>query len=162
MDIQTESLTEVEAEVIDIFVRAAQVIGLPKSIGEIYGLLFIVPAPMSMDQIMGKLQISLGTASQGLKQLLAFKAVKAVYVPGQRKDFFSAESEFRKLMAGFFKEEVSPQLEVTAERLQVLKPLLENVPGDRAGHYRKRLEKIERWQQNGLNLINKVLKFINY
>ncbi len=162
MDIQTESLTEVEAEVIDIFVRAAQVIGLPKSIGEIYGLLFIVPVPMSMDQIMGKLQISLGTASQGLKQLRAFKAVKAVYVPGQRKDFFSAESEFRKLMAGFFKEEVSPQLEATAERLQVLKPLLENVPGDKAGHYRNRIEKIERWQKNGLNLIDKVLKFINF
>ncbi len=162
MGIQTEFLTEVETEVIDIFVRAAQVIGLPKSIGEIYGLLFIMPAPMSMDQIMGKLQISLGTASQGLKQLRAFKAVKAVYIPGQRKDFFSAESEFRKLMAGFFKEEVSPQLEVTAERLQVLKPLLENVSGDRAGHYRNRIEKIERWQKNGLNLIDKVLKFINF
>ncbi len=162
MEIQTESLTEVEAEVIDIFVRAVQVIGLPKSIGEIYGLLFIVPAPMSMDQIMGKLQISLGTASQGLKQLRAFKAVKAVYVPGERKDFFSAESEFRKLMAGFFKEEVSPQLEVTAERLQVLKPLLENVPSDQVGHYRSRIEKIERWQKNGLNLIDKVLKFIDF
>ena len=162
MAIRTDSLTEVEAEVIDIFVRAAQVIGLPKSIGEIYGLLFIAPGPMSMDQIMEKLRISLGTASQGLKQLKAFRAVKPVYVPGERKDFFAAESEFRKLTAGFFKEEVYPQLENTAERLQILKPLLREVPAEQAEHYRNRIEKIERWQKNGLNLIGKVIKFINF
>ncbi len=162
MAIQTETITEVETEVIDIFVRAAQVIGLAKSIGEIYGLLFIAEEPMSMDQIMAKLRISLGTASQGLKQLRAFKAVKAVYVPGKRKDYFTAESEFRKLMAGFFKEEVTPQLEITAERIEVLKPLLKNVSPDRARHYGSRIEKIERWQKNGLNLIDKVLKFINF
>ncbi len=162
MATQTDTLTDIEAEVIDIFVRASQVIGLPKSIGEIYGLLFIATGPMSMDQIMEKLRISLGTASQGLKQLRAFRAVKAVYVPGERKDFFTAESEFRKLTAGFFKEEVFPQLENTAERLEVLKPLLQEVPADQADHYRSRIEKIERWQKSGLNLLGKVIKFINF
>ena len=114
---KTARLTVLETEVVDIFVRGVQVVGLPKSLGEIYGLLYASAEPLSMDSIMRKLRVSLGTASQGLKQLRGFRAVRTVYVPGQRKDFFEAETEFRKLAAGFFREEVFPQLENTGERL---------------------------------------------
>ena len=57
----SETLSQLEAEVIEIFVRAAQLIGLPKSYGEIYGLLFLSAEPLSMDQIMRRLSISLGS-----------------------------------------------------------------------------------------------------
>ena len=162
MALEVESLEEIEAEVIDIFVRAAQLIGLPKSIGEIYGLLYISPEPLSMDQIMEKLRISLGTASQGLKQLRAFRAVKPVYMPGRRKDFFMAETEFRKLMAGFFKEEVSPHLESTTERLESIRPLLEEISKEQSAHYESRLHKLENWHRMGGGLIDKITSFIKF
>ena len=45
---------------IDVFVRAASLIGLPRSIGEIYGLLFYAQA-LSFDELVERLQISKGS-----------------------------------------------------------------------------------------------------
>lgn len=162
MATKTEQLTQIEAEVIDVFVRMVQLVGLPKSIGEIYGLLYIAPVPLSMDQIMAKLLISLGTASQGLKQLRAFRAVRTVYVPGERKDYFEAETEFRKLAAGFFKEEVYPELENVEDRLRLLEIRLASESLDNADHYRKRIERLSRWQKLSQGLLKKIITFIKF
>ncbi len=162
MPIETESLTQLEAEVIDIFVRGVQLIGLPKSIGEIYGLLYISPVPLSMHQIMSKLNISLGSASQGLKQLRAFRAVKPIYQAGDRKDYFTAETEFRKLAVGFFREEVFPHLEIAGERLQSIQTQLVEIPSEEREHYEGRLKKLEGWQKNSHSLVQKITKFIKF
>ena len=65
-----------------MFINFLRLIGLPKSVGEIYGLLFMAPRPMAMDEIMERLEISLGAASQGLKLLRSFGAVRVVYERG--------------------------------------------------------------------------------
>lgn len=162
MSVVEYKLSAIETEVIDIFVRGTQLLGLPRSFGEIYGLLFISPEPLSMDQITGQLNISIGSASRGLKELRAFKAVKATYRPGERKDYYVAEAEFRKLTAGFFKEEVFPHLESVLERLQSLQTLLNDVPSENAGHFQSRIEKLERWHSLSFDLIPKVINFINF
>ena len=51
-------------ESVDFFVRMMSIMGLPRSVGEIYGLLYFSPSPLSMDQIRTKLEISVGSASQ--------------------------------------------------------------------------------------------------
>ena len=60
---------EWESAVIDLFLNAAQSVGLPKSLGQIYGLLFCRDESLSMGEIMELLQISKGSASQGLRAL---------------------------------------------------------------------------------------------
>ena len=77
-------LSELEIKAIDMFINFLRIIGLQKSIGEIYGLLFVSAKPLSMDDIMNRLDISLGAASQGLKLLRGLGAVKAVYSPRDR------------------------------------------------------------------------------
>ena len=74
-------LSGVEVGVIDFFVSAVKVLGMPKSIGEIYGLLFVSPQPLPLDVLCQRLSMSKGSASQGLKLLRAFGAVKAVTAP---------------------------------------------------------------------------------
>jgi len=44
-----------EVAMIDSFVRAAALIGLPRSIGEIYGLLYCSPGPLTFDEIEARL-----------------------------------------------------------------------------------------------------------
>ena len=84
-------LGELEVEAIEMFINFLRLIGLPKSIGEIYGLLFVAPKPMAMDEIMARLDISLGAASQGLKLLRSFGAVRVVYERGDRRDHYVAD-----------------------------------------------------------------------
>lgn len=105
------SLSNIERELVQLFVGVADALALPRSVGEIYGLLFVSESPLCMDDCMTRLQISKGSVSQGLKALRAFGAVKTVYIPGSRKDYFVAETELRKMIGGFVKEQVRPHLE---------------------------------------------------
>src|SRR5690606_34341859 len=124
----------------EVFVRAAQMIGVPKSVGEIYGLLYLSEKPLSMDQIVERLKISVGSASQGLRQLRGFRAVKTVYVPGERKDFYRAETEIRKLVSGFVSEEIRPHLESGGERIIRMQTLLGGIEeGEEKEHWEKQV-----------------------
>ena len=80
-----EPLTALETEIIDLFVQVSRVLGQPRSLAEIYGLLFISAQPLAMDDLIGRLNLSKGSASQGLKFLRNIGAVKMVYIPGDRR-----------------------------------------------------------------------------
>ena len=77
-------LTAWEIATIDSFVRAAALIGLPRSIGEIYGLLYCSPDPLTFDDVEIRLGISRGSVSGGLKTLRQLGAITLHYVPGSR------------------------------------------------------------------------------
>ena len=49
-------MNKIELEIISIFVRLADLLNLPKTVGEIYGLLFISEDPMCLDDLMNKLK----------------------------------------------------------------------------------------------------------
>ncbi len=149
---QPTTLTDIEREVIAFFVGAVQALGLPKSLGEIYGLLYISPEPLSMDEIMTRLQISLGSASQGLKQLRSFNAVRTAYKPGQRRDYYEAETEMRKLLGNFLREQMRPHLEAGKERLDHLEELMSASP-DIAPTQRQRIQKLQSWNQHADRLL---------
>ena len=58
-------LSALEIEAIDMFINFLKIIGLQRSIGEIYGLLFVSAKPLSMDDIANRLDISLGRGEPG-------------------------------------------------------------------------------------------------
>jgi HTH-type transcriptional regulator, glycine betaine synthesis regulator len=148
------SLSAVEIGVIDFFVGAVRVLGLPKSIGEIYGLLFVSIEPQPVDTLCQRLNMSKGSASQGLKVLRAFGAVRTAYQPGDRRDHFTAEIEIKRLAAGFMREQIQPRLTHGEERLTRLEELVDTLPDDSAGTFqRERIAKLNRWSQRGRGLI---------
>ena len=117
-------MNKVELEIISIFVRLADLLNLPKTVGEIYGLLFISEDPMCLDDLMNKLKISKGSTSQGLKILRSFGALKKIYIPGDRKDYYLAEDSLRKIANGFANEQIQPHLESGRERLEYIRGLI--------------------------------------
>ena len=56
-----DKLDEWELAVVDLFLNAASSFGLPKSYGQIYGLLFCRDQSLAMDEVMKLLQISKGS-----------------------------------------------------------------------------------------------------
>lgn len=123
-DSTTEKLAEWEVAVVDLFLNAVQSVGLPKSLGQIYGLLFCRDQALAMNEVMELLGISKGSASQGLRSLRQLGAVSSVYAPGDRKERFSAEIRLRKLVAGFLKEQADPHMEKGISRLENLRKIL--------------------------------------
>lgn len=110
-----------ETEVIAIFVQVTQTLGVPRSLGEIYGLLFATPRPLAFQEIVDRLRLSKGSVSQGLRFLRNVGAIKPVVVAGDRREFFEPVVELRALVGGFLKERVNPQLEAWGARAELLK-----------------------------------------
>jgi DNA-binding transcriptional regulator GbsR (MarR family) len=124
-----DKLDEWELAVVDLFLNAASSFGLPKSYGQIYGLLFCRDQSLAMDEVMKLLQISKGSASQGLRALRQLGAVSSVFEPGDRKERFVAEIRLRKLVGGFLREQADPHLEKGVARLQQIEGLLGKASG---------------------------------
>jgi len=112
-------LTRSQEEVISFFCDGVRVLGLPKSIGEIYGLLFISQESLSLDDLAEKLDISKGSASQGLKFLRNLGAIHKDEI--NRKAYYRPELNLKKLVGGFIKEEIRPHITSGEQKLVQLK-----------------------------------------
>lgn len=123
-----EPVREWQVAVIDMFVHAVQVLGLPKSLGQIYGLLFTLRDPIPMDAISNQLGISVGSTSQGLRLLRQLGAVRTVFVIGNRREHFVAEKSMRRFGSGFLTEIVEPHVASGEARLDNLDTLIEGLP----------------------------------
>ena len=156
----SDQLETIQREVIALFVNGVRVLGLPKSIGEIYGLLFISPVPLALDVIVSKLEISKGSVSQGLRFLRNLGAVKPVYVSGDRRDHFTAVAELKKLANGFIKGELNPNLESAAIRLDELKAMAENDTSPNSDFFKERIRRIGNWRRRGGMLLKIVNRFL--
>ncbi len=158
-------LSELEASTIDIFVHIAHLFGVSKSVGEIYGLLFLTPSPVTFDYIRAKLAMSSGSASQGLRLLRTVGAVRVAYVRGERRDHFLAETRLRKIVSGFLREKVAPNLTTHEERLEQLSTLLPEIPSTDRALIEDRIQTLHNWRKqaravlpmviNGLEMENK-------
>ncbi|HEY5705987.1 MAG TPA: hypothetical protein VIS96_10475 [Terrimicrobiaceae bacterium] len=154
------SLSELELEAIDMFINFLRLIGLQKSVGEIYGLLFVSSRPLCMEEIMNRLNLSLGAASQGLKLLRGVGAVKAVYSPGDRRDHFAADLELSKFATVFIKEELHPRVERALKRIQHMESLIAQLPAGELQATKKRLDRLRHWLEKGEKMLPWLLRFL--
>ena len=153
-------MNKVELEIISIFVRLADLLNLPKTVGEIYGLLFISEDPMCLDDLMNKLKISKGSTSQGLKILRSFGALKKIYIPGDRKDYYLAEDSLRKIANGFANEQIQPHLESGSERLEYIRGLIIEDDKLNKKFVKEKIKKLENWEAKANMFLPLALKLI--
>ncbi|MGB0371598.1 MAG: GbsR/MarR family transcriptional regulator [Opitutales bacterium] len=157
---QEDSLQSLQAELRTIIVQIAQRLGYPRSLGEIYGLLYVSEDPMSMEEIRAELNMSLGSASQGLKTLRTLKAVKTQQVEGVRKDFFVAETNFRHLVSGFLREEIMPELDATRSKIADLESWGKEISEDKAAFFGPRVAQVKNLNGAARRLIPIINQFI--
>lgn len=154
-------LGPVETQVIQFFVDGVKVLGLPRSIGEIYGLLFISPQPLALDDLVARLGISKGSASQGLRALRDLGAVRETEVENSRRSHFEADMELKRLVGGFIREQVRPHLESGTSKVENLSGLAAQEPDPaRREFYDARVQQLKHWIGRGkfvLPLLQKVL-----
>ncbi|MEK7686116.1 MAG: hypothetical protein AAB466_11905 [Verrucomicrobiota bacterium] len=97
--------------------RLFQLLGLPRSTGQIYGLVYLSMKPCSLDDVVDLLGISKASASTGTRQLAAWGALRQVWVPGERRDYFEAVGDLGALVRGGYSEFVKPRLASSQKRL---------------------------------------------
>ena len=156
----TPALTPLEVEVIDLFISLVKILGMPKSVGELYGVLFVSPEALPMETLMERLNMSKGAASQGLKLLRSFGAVRTTYVAGDRRDHFLADFDLSHFATGFIKGELQPHLDSGLLRMQRLEQLIAESPEASREVAENRLARLRHWHEKGQAMLPWILKFL--
>lgn len=157
----TAALNPLQRQVVEYFVDGVRVLGLPRSLGEIYGLLFISPQPLSLDDLVTLLGISKGSASQGLRTLRTLGAVREASGNGDRRTYFEPATELKRLVGGFIREQIRPHIESGKNKLQRLQEtaLRDVHPGDRE-FYSERIDRLESWMKRGGQVLPMLQKLL--
>jgi DNA-binding transcriptional regulator GbsR (MarR family) len=134
---------------------------MPRSIGEIYGFLFAQAQPQPMEILIRRLSISVGSASQGLKLLKSIGAVKATFQPGDRREFFSAQTELRKLVVGLIKERVEPHLDSGNARIDFMLQSARKLPAADRAILQGRVEILKNWKGKASKMLPFVVRFLS-
>lgn len=114
-------LTPFQRESVELFVGAFAVLSLPRSLGEIYGLIYSSEEPLAFDDLVNRLDLSKGSVSEGLRLLRSLGAVNLVHVDGSRKEHFTAETSLRKLAGGYLRDRIEPYLSGGEARIESLR-----------------------------------------
>ena len=139
-------LTPFQRESIDLFVGAFAVLSLPRSLGEIYGLLYSSEEPLAFDDLVTRLDLSKGSVSEGLRVLRSLGAVNLVPVDGSRKDHFTAEISLRRLAGGYLRDRIEPYLRGGETRIESLLRVCDSDPVQK-DFQQKRINQLLSWHR---------------
>lgn len=88
--------------------------GINRTMAQVHALLLIASKPLSTDTIMEELSISRGNANMNIRELMDWGLVEKVIVPGDRKEYFTAEKDIwkvtTKIMYQRKKKELDPMV----------------------------------------------------
>ena len=153
-------LAPVEAEVVELFVQFSRALGQPRSIAEIYGMLFVSHLPLSLDDLVERLRLSRGSASQGLKYLRELGAVRAVSLPDSRRMHYEAVAELRNLAGTFLHHQVERHLGDSGARLERITRHSQTLTGAARKHAMSRVKLLHSWEKNGRQVLPYLLKLL--
>jgi len=153
-------LSPVESEVIQLFVQFSRAVGQPRSIAEIYGLLFVSHRALTLDDLVERLQLSKGSASQGLKYLRELGAVRPVEMANARRVHYEAVAELRNLAGSFLHQQVSTHLSDSSVRLERIAAQAQTLTGEARKHAVARVKLLQSWEKNGRRILPFLLKML--
>jgi len=109
--------------------------GINRTMAQIHALLLISPDPLSQDEMMEVLNISRGNVNMNIRDLISWGLAERVILPGERKEFFTAEKDIWKVIKQIVKERKKRELEPMLQ----LMDKLEQTEGDKRDRYLKAL-----------------------
>ena len=99
-----DELTVARDLAIDACGRIAEFWGFTRTMGRAFGLLYLSREPLPQGELQRRLGISVGSASMTLAALGRWGVVHKVWVRGQRREHYQAETDFWKMISGVLNE----------------------------------------------------------
>jgi DNA-binding transcriptional regulator GbsR (MarR family) len=122
--------------------------GFKRQMGRIWTLLYLSDEPLAAAEICDRLQLSAGAASMTLAELEHWGVVQRTRKAGDRRDFFSAETDIWKMVSRVWRERELRQIERAMDAFEKARRLVEPLARGPAGTARARF-KLERLRTLG-------------
>ena len=128
----TVELDKICDEFTEIAGQLSARLGLNRTVGQLYALLFLSNQALCLDYMAERLRISKGSASTNIRELEKWGAVRKVWVKGSRKDFYEANPDTLKIVINRFKAGIQQRLNEMLEGInrfeRVISEIENNLP----------------------------------
>ena len=125
------------------------------SMGRVWTVLFLSPQPLSADEISRRTQLSAGSVSMTLQELLLWGVVRKAWQRGSRRRYFEAETDILSMVTRVFRERELRLIDTTIQRIERALILLQDVePSTDAAFLESRLETLLRMARTGRALVD--------
>ncbi|MFB6086856.1 MAG: GbsR/MarR family transcriptional regulator [Halodesulfurarchaeum sp.] len=136
----SDDVAEARETVIEAMERSADIYGLNRSYGRLYGILFFADEPMSLDELVEKSGYAKSTVSTAMKDMAKLHLVHRRSQRGEgKRAFYEAERDFWTIVQEFLRGEVKREIAVMTRALEEAERTLEAAEDEQA---RSDLEKI--------------------
>ena len=99
--------------------------GFPRAMGAIYGAIYLSPVEITLDELVEQVGVSKGAVSTNVRTLERLGMVHKQLKIGDRKDYYTAEADFWKIVRGVLREreksEFALALSTVGESLDMVK-----------------------------------------
>jgi DNA-binding transcriptional regulator GbsR (MarR family) len=120
--------------------------GIARAMGQIWATLYLTPEPMTMDDLVRAVGITKGHASTNLRALLRLGLVSRSTRPGDRKDYYTPQSDLwafaRSVLRERQKQEFDQALASTSRAMTFLDSRKSEVASDEYRFLRQRLDAV--------------------
>ena len=134
--------------------------GFPKAMGAIYGVVYLSPQPISLDELVVKVGVSKGAVSTNIRQLERLGMVHKQLRVGDRKDYYIAETDFWQIARGILqereKQEFDLALRAVGESLDMVKEA-DVSEAELAAFYQERLQNMKHFFDSLDSLVTAVI-----
>ena len=145
----TEIQSKTRLEMVAATGRFFQLLGLPRSTGQVYGLLYLSDVPLSLSVMAAKTSLSKGSVSIATRHLVSWGAARNVWVQGSRQDHFEAVGELSTVLEQVYRERVRSRINTSRQRVEAILKMVEedeaegHLASSEAEFCRKRVRTIE-------------------
>jgi DNA-binding transcriptional regulator GbsR (MarR family) len=100
----TDDIVQIKQNFIQGMSGISQFWGFPKGVGAIFGVLYLSPNPLSLDELVEQTGLTKGAISTNVRALARLGLIHPVNRLSDRKDYYQAETDFYKAIRSILKE----------------------------------------------------------
>jgi DNA-binding transcriptional regulator GbsR (MarR family) len=139
----TDSLLDAELLAADAIGDVIEHWGFRKALGRAWTVLYLSTEPLSSADLAERLSMSAGATSTTLTELQRWGVVRRVWRPGERREFFEAETDFWKMISKVVSERERFLAESVKERLEQAAEIAQSGPKSaRSKHVLERVRRL--------------------
>lgn len=122
-----QSLTNIKKEFTEGLSQISRFWGFPKGMGAIFAVLYLSPTALSLDEIVQETGLTKGAISTEIRALARMGLVHRSSKLGDRKDYYSAESDFYAAIRSILQERQNSEFDRAIRSVrETLKTMDEN------------------------------------
>ncbi len=158
-------MEEVSKDFINNLGRVADFFGFNRLMGQLYAVLFLSPEPLTLDDMVKKLESSKGNVSINIRALERWGLVQQIYKWADRKNYYEAEADIWKAISGILQERERKESQQIISSLNQSVARLEQASKNASGQeavtaqfYLERMEVLRRLFKFGDSLLDMMVQ----